>query len=217
MRFGDPDRVDDLDLTFGEDWTVETWAGPGTEGVHRLLHGNRPVGWTAPVPDGPMGPAGWIALLQLDGRRATVVGHEGGRPRTYPEPGPALDALQRAHADHRARAARAAAGVPHLALKRPTGWAAPSARGLGTPQRTTPGEGLLLLTWPAHPGVQELQHAGRPVGWTEEYDAARGTWTALIDSSIVCDSASGEPVLCPGPVEALALLRRALGERLTRW
>ncbi|MFC8453876.1 hypothetical protein [Kitasatospora sp. NPDC057223] len=58
---------------------------------------------------------------------------------------------------------------------------------------------------------------GRPAGWIDEYDVQRGTWTALIDSSIVVDSASGEPLLCPGPLEALALLRRALGESLTRW
>ncbi len=102
-------------------------------------------------------------------------------------------------------------GVPHLALKRPTGWTVPSARGLGDPDRSALDGGLVHLTWPAHPGVQELQRAGRPVGWIEEYDVQRGTWAALIDSSIVSDAASGEPLRCPGADAALALLRRAPG------
>ncbi|MFI6850065.1 hypothetical protein OG535_39865 [Kitasatospora sp. NBC_00085] len=93
----------------------------------------------------------------------------------------------------------------------------PSARGLGTPNRSALDDGLVHLTWPDHSGVQELQRAGRPVDWIEEYDVQCGTWTALIDSSIVSDAASGEPLRCPGADEALALLRRALGEHLTRW
>ncbi|MEV7189819.1 hypothetical protein [Kitasatospora sp. NPDC093102] len=65
--------------------------------------------------------------------------------------------------------------------------------------------------------VQELQQGGRPVGWIEEYDVQHGTWTALIDSSIVANAASGEPLRCPDAEGALALLRRTLGEHLTRW
>ncbi|MDH6711424.1 hypothetical protein P3T27_008182 [Kitasatospora sp. MAA19] len=79
--------------------------------------------------------------------------------------------------------------MPNLALKRPTGWSVPSARGLGTPNRSALGDGL----WPTNPGVQELQRDGRPAGWTEEHDVQRGTWIALIDSSIVSDAASGDP------------------------
>ncbi|MFD5916756.1 hypothetical protein ACFVYP_34225 [Kitasatospora sp. NPDC058201] len=92
----------------------------------------------------------------------------------------------------------------------------PGARGLGDPDlaRST-------TAWPTSPGPptrdQELQRAGRPVGWIEEYDVQRGTWTALIDSSIVSDAAGGEPLRCPGADAALALLRRALGEHLARW
>ncbi|MFE2414988.1 hypothetical protein ACFXDE_42355 [Kitasatospora sp. NPDC059408] len=210
VRFGEPDRLDDLSVTFGEGWMVASWDAPGTEDVHQLLYRGRPIGWTAPLPDGPWGQAGHIAA-EHEGEQTAVV-----RPRTHRTVGEALDAIQRAHAD-RVRAERAMPGVPHLALKRPTGWTVPSARGLGDPDRSPLDDGLVHLTWPAHPGVQELQRDGRPVGWIEEYDVQRGTWTALIDSSIVADAASGEPLRCPGPDAALALLRRALGEYLTRW
>ncbi|MBD0688861.1 hypothetical protein [Streptomyces sp. CBMA123] len=107
--------------------------------------------------------------------------------------------------------------VQHLALKRPTGWSTPSDRGLGTPHRASLDDGLVHLTWPDHPGVQELQQGGRPVGWIEEYDVQRGTWTALIDSSLIANAASGEPLRCPNAEGALAPLRRALGEHLTSW
>ncbi|MER7772301.1 hypothetical protein [Kitasatospora sp. NPDC096140] len=69
-----------------------------------------------------------------------------------------------------------------------------SVRGLGDPDRATLGDGLVHLTWPNHLGVQELQQGGRPVGWIEEYDVQRGIWTALIDSSLVANAASGEPL-----------------------
>ncbi|MEV7776525.1 hypothetical protein [Kitasatospora sp. NPDC086791] len=115
------------------------------------------------------------------------------------------------------RRSRWSSPTPHLALKRPTGWSLPSTRGLGDPDRAALDVGLVHLTWPGHPGVQELQQGGRPVGWIEEYDVQRGTWTALIDSSIVANAASGEPLRCPDADAALALLRRALGEHRTRW
>ncbi|MGW2545179.1 hypothetical protein ACWC5I_30950 [Kitasatospora sp. NPDC001574] len=216
VRFGEPDRLDDLSVTFGEDWMVASWDDPRAEDVHQLFHRGRPVGWTAPLPDGPWGQAGHIAVEHQGEQTAVVLTDPASGTRTHRTVGDALDAIQRAHAA-RVRAERAMPGVPHLALKRPTGWTVPSARGLGDPDRSALVNGLVHLTWPAHPGVQELQRAGRPVGWIEEYDVQRGTWTALIDSSIVADAASGEPLLCPDTDAALALLRRALGEYLTRW
>ncbi|MGW3078083.1 MULTISPECIES: hypothetical protein [unclassified Kitasatospora] len=55
-----------------------------------------PVGWTAPLPDGPWGQAGWIALLyQPPGARLLVDTLS--RPKTHPTADLALDAILRAH------------------------------------------------------------------------------------------------------------------------
>ncbi|MFI8085876.1 hypothetical protein ACIF6L_34440 [Kitasatospora sp. NPDC086009] len=216
IRFGEPDRLHDLSPTLGEGWLAASWDDPRAEDVHQLLHQGRPIGWTAPLPDGPWGAAGHIAAAHQGEQAATILTDKDSGARTHRTVGDALDALQRAHAT-RLRPERAMPGVPHLALKRPTGWTVPSDRDLGIPTRYTLADGLIHLIWPHHPGVQELQQGGRPVGWIEEYDVQRGTWTALIHSSIVADAASGEPLLCPGPDAALALLLRALGEDLTRW
>ncbi|MER8103918.1 hypothetical protein [Kitasatospora sp. NPDC094016] len=216
VRFGEPDRLDDLDLTVGEGWLLASWDDPRATDVHQLLYRGRPIGWTAPLPDGSWGQAGHIAAAYRDAKEAVVLTDHASGARTHRSVGQALDVLHRAHLD-RLRAERAMPDVPHLALKRPTGWSLPSTRGLGDPDRAALDDGLVHLTWPDHPGVQELQHDGRPVGWIEEYDVQRGTWTALIDSSIVANAASGEPLRCPDAEGALALLRRALGEHLTRW
>ncbi|MFE7529360.1 hypothetical protein ACFU7Y_27110 [Kitasatospora sp. NPDC057542] len=216
VRFGEPDRLDDLDLTVGEGWLLASWDDPRAEDVHQLLYRGRPIGWTAPLPDGPWGQAGHIAAEHRDAQAAVVLTDPASGARTHRSVGQALDVLHRAHLD-RQRAERAMPDVPHLALKRPTGWRVPSDRGLGDPDRGALGDGLVHLTWPDHPGVQELQQGGRPVGWIEEYDVQHGTWTALIDSSLVANAASGEPLRCPDADAALALLRRALEEHLTRW
>ncbi|MGW7448160.1 hypothetical protein [Kitasatospora sp. NPDC054795] len=216
VRFGEPDRLEDLDLTVGEGWLLASWDDPRAEDVHQLLYRGRSIGWTAPLPDGPWGQAGHIAAAHRNAQAADILTDPAGGARTHRSVGQALDVLHRAHID-RLRAERAMPAVQNLALKRPTGWSVPSARGLGAPHRASLGDGLVHLTWPDHPGVQELQQGGRPVGWIEEYDVQRGTWTALIDSSIVANAASGEPLRCPNAEGALALLRRALGEHLTRW
>ncbi|MFJ6384604.1 hypothetical protein ACIQI7_31935 [Kitasatospora sp. NPDC092039] len=216
VRFGEPDRLDDLSPTFGEGWLAASWGDPQAEGVHQLLYRGRPIGWTAPLPDGPWGQAGHIAAQHRGSKAAVVLTDPASGTSTHRSVGQALDVLHRTHIEL-LRPERAMPGVQRLALKRPTGWIVPSARGLGEPDRAALGDGLVHLTWPDHPGVQELQQDGRPVGWIEEYDVQRGTWTALIDSSIVADAASGEPLRCPGADAALALLRRALGEHLTRW
>ncbi|MEU6971988.1 hypothetical protein AB0A71_30535 [Kitasatospora aureofaciens] len=51
---------------------------------------------------------------------------------------------------------------------------------------------------------------GRPAGRIELYDVERGTWVALIDSRIVTNAASSEPLRCATSAEAPALLRPAL-------
>ncbi|MFF7459573.1 hypothetical protein [Kitasatospora sp. NPDC008115] len=215
IRFGEPHRLYDLSPTLGEGWQAASWDDPQAEDVHQLLHQGRPVGWTAPLPDGPWGAAGHIAAEHQGEQAAVILTDKTSGARTHRTVGDALGALQRAHAT-RLRAERAVADVPHLARKRPTGWSTPSDRALGTPTRHALGDGLVRLIWPSHPGVQELQRDGQPAGWIEEYDVKRGTWTALIDSSIIATAASGEPLLCPSADTALALLRRALGEHLTR-
>ncbi|MFE4397925.1 hypothetical protein [Streptomyces sp. CB02056] len=216
LRFGEPDRLDDLDLTVGEGWLLASWDDPQAEDVHQLLYRGRPIGWTAPLPDGPWGQAGHIAAKHRGSKAAVVLTDPASAASTHRSVGQALDVLHRTHIELLCPE-RAMPGVQRLALKRPTGWSVPSARGLGDPDREALGDGLVHLTWPDHPGVQELQQGGRPVGWIEEYDVRRGTWTALIASSLVADAASGEPLRCPGAEGALALLRRALGEDLTRW
>ncbi|UKZ03714.1 hypothetical protein BOQ63_006415 (plasmid) [Streptomyces viridifaciens] len=44
--------------------------------------------------------------------------------------------------------------------------------------------------------------ARRPVGWIEEYDVQRGTWTALIDSSIVADAPAANPCAVPARTQS---------------
>ncbi|MFF3116185.1 hypothetical protein ACFVSN_44235 [Kitasatospora sp. NPDC057904] len=213
LRFGEPDRLDDLDLTVGEGWLLASWDDPRAEDVHQLLYRGRPIGWTAPLPDGPWGQAGHIAAKHRGSKAAVVLTDPASGTSTHRTVGQALDVLHRTHTEQ-LRPERAMPGVQRLALKRPTGWSVPSDRGLGDPDREALDDGLVHLTWPDHPGVQELQHGGQPVGWIEEYDVQRGTWTALIDSSLVADAASGEPLRCPGAEGALALLRLALDQGL---
>ncbi|MFD9063630.1 hypothetical protein ACFVZ3_19180, partial [Kitasatospora purpeofusca] len=195
-RFGEPDRLDDLDLTFGEGWSRTSWDDPRAEDVHQLLHQGQPVGWTAPLPDGPWGRTGHIAAGHQGGQADTILTDRTSGARTHRTVGDALDLLQRAHSEQRARAKSTTANPPQLTLKRPTGWSTPSARALGTPHRAALGGGLTRLTWPAHPGVQELQRDGRPAGWIELYDIDRAIWIALIDSSIVSSATTGEPLRC---------------------
>ncbi|MFF0416287.1 hypothetical protein ACFYUY_38395 [Kitasatospora sp. NPDC004745] len=138
VRFGEPERLDDLDLTFGEGWSRTSWDDPRAEDVHQLLHRGRPVGWTAPLPDGPWGRAGHIAAGYQGGRAAEILTDRTSGARTHRTVGDALDLLQRAHAEQRARAKGTTATPPQLALKRPTGWSTPSAR---APERRRRGAG----------------------------------------------------------------------------
>ncbi|MER7773148.1 hypothetical protein [Kitasatospora sp. NPDC096140] len=191
LRFGEPDRLDDLDLTVGEGWLLASWDDPEATDVHQLLYRGRPIGWTAPLPDGPWGQAGHIAAKHRGSKAAVVLTDPASGASTHRSVGQALDVLHRTHIEL-LRPERAMPGVQRLALKRPTGWIVPSARGLGDPDREALGDGLVHLTWPDHPGVQELQQGGRPVGWIEEYDVQHGIWTALIDSSLVADALGGQ-------------------------
>ncbi|WP_049653477.1 hypothetical protein [Kitasatospora sp. MY 5-36] len=95
-RFDFPDLLDDLEVTFGPGWELGAWLTPEAQGVLQLRLDSEPVGWTAPLPDGPWGQAGWIACLyQPDGARLLVDTLS--RPRTLPTADLALDAILRAH------------------------------------------------------------------------------------------------------------------------
>ncbi|WP_327075494.1 hypothetical protein OG196_42955 (plasmid) [Kitasatospora purpeofusca] len=96
IRFDFPDLLDDLAPTFGPGWELGSWLTPAAQGVLQLRHDSTPVGWAAPLPDGPWGQAGWIALLhQPDGARLLVDTLS--RPETHPTADLALDAVLRAH------------------------------------------------------------------------------------------------------------------------
>ncbi|MFE5587663.1 hypothetical protein [Kitasatospora sp. NPDC056531] len=106
----------------------------------------------------------------------------------------------------------------------------PTKRELVAARESAGPDRWLLLAWHRGGRAQGLGEGGghggagrgeapglRAASWIEGYDVQRGTWIALIDSSIVSNAASGEPPRCPDAGAALALLRRALGEHLTRW
>lgn len=207
-RFGPATRTDSLAVTFGAGWTMESWDGPAAGGVHQLLHDGVPTGWCAPLPDG-WGPAGWIgALLHGEGRTATVLTDDQGRPRIHHDHNEALGAIRQAHT---ARLPQA----PDMMLGLPTGWTSPGLRNLGTPHRSyTLGESMVHLTWPGHPGLQALERHGQLLGWIEEYDITADTWITLVGDRIVGDAADGEPWLSATPTDALTLLRLALAQGL---
>ncbi|GAA1246903.1 hypothetical protein GCM10009665_42350 [Kitasatospora nipponensis] len=80
VRFGEPDCLDDLDLTVGEDWLLASWDDPRAEDVHQLLYWGRPIGWTAPLPDGLWGQAGHIAAAHRDAPAAVVLADPASAP-----------------------------------------------------------------------------------------------------------------------------------------
>ncbi|MFE7490115.1 hypothetical protein [Kitasatospora sp. NPDC057541] len=89
-RFDFPDLLDDLEPAFGPGWELGSWLDPDAHGVLQRRHDSTPVGWTAPLPDGRWGQAGWIALLyQPPG--ASLLVDTLSRPRTHPTAEPALD------------------------------------------------------------------------------------------------------------------------------
>ncbi|MFE6869641.1 hypothetical protein ACFVFS_24195 [Kitasatospora sp. NPDC057692] len=95
-RFDFPDLLDDLEPTFGPGWELGSWLDPAAQGVLQLRLDSTPIGWTAPLPDGPWGQAGWIACLYQQGGARLLVDTLS-RPRTLPTADLALDAIQRAH------------------------------------------------------------------------------------------------------------------------
>ncbi|MFF2148625.1 hypothetical protein [Kitasatospora sp. NPDC058190] len=205
VRFGEPDRLDDLDPTFGEGWLLDSWDDPQAKDVHQPLHRGRPVGWTAPLPDGLWGAAGHIAAEHQGEQAARILTGSASGARTHRSTGEALDALLRSHAE-RERTPR----VPTLTLGPATGRKNPTDRGLGTPERSYAlGDGLVHLTWPTAPSVQALEQRGRLVGWTEVYDND-GSWIVLINGHPVADAADNLPLLSTNPNDALTLLRLAL-------
>ncbi|MFD4661653.1 hypothetical protein ACFWP2_39290 [Kitasatospora sp. NPDC058444] len=105
-RFDVPDFLDDLEVTFGPGWELGSWHTPEAKGVLQLRHRNRPVGWTAPLPDGPWGQAGWIALLYQPRGTAKLITDHFSRPKTHPTADLALDAILRAHQTTRPTPAR---------------------------------------------------------------------------------------------------------------
>ncbi|PYC66747.1 hypothetical protein C7C46_31000 [Streptomyces tateyamensis] len=111
MRFGEPDRTDDLNLTVGESRLLASWDDPEAEDVHQLLYQGRPIRWTAPLPGGPWGRAGHIAAAHRDAKDAVVLTDPASGARTHRSVGQALDVLNRAHLG-RLRAQRAMPDVP---------------------------------------------------------------------------------------------------------
>ncbi|MFB6888735.1 hypothetical protein ACFCX4_05385 [Kitasatospora sp. NPDC056327] len=72
-RFDFPDLLDGLEPTFGPGRELGSWLDPAAQGVLQLRLDSTPIGWTAPLPDGPWGQAGWISCLyQPDGARLLV-------------------------------------------------------------------------------------------------------------------------------------------------
>ncbi|MER5353371.1 hypothetical protein ABT093_23930 [Kitasatospora sp. NPDC002551] len=220
-RFGGPDRLDDLAVTFGPGWELATWTAPGVE---LLLHDGTAKGWTCRLPDGPWGLGGWIAVQhQGDGRPGQFIADRFSRPRTYRSADLALDVFHRAAtpatppsgpAPAPAPAAPDGIPVPDLALAAAAGRTPPTLRGLGDPHRDYAlGDGLVHLTWPGHPDAQALEQRGRLAGWTEVYDDA-GNWIALISGRPVADATDGIPLLSANPNDALTLLRLALDQGL---
>ncbi|MFF8775284.1 hypothetical protein [Kitasatospora sp. NPDC015120] len=220
-RFGEPDQLDDLEVTFGPGWQLATWTAPGVELV---LHDGAVKGWTALLPDGPWGLGGWIAVeYQGDGRPGRFVADRFSRPRTYRSADLALDVFLRAAtpttpppgpAPAPAPVAPDGVPVPDLALATAAGRTPPTLRGLGDPHRDYAlGDGLVHLTWPGRSDAQALEHRGRLAGWTEVYDDA-GSWIALISGRPVADAADGIPLLSANPNDALTLLRLALDQGL---
>ncbi|MFJ6141559.1 hypothetical protein [Kitasatospora sp. NPDC092286] len=96
IRFDFPDLLDDLEPTFGPGWELGSWLTPEAKGVLQLRLDSTPIGWTAPLPDGPWGQAGWIACLYQQGGARLLVDNLS-RPRTLPTADLALDAILRAH------------------------------------------------------------------------------------------------------------------------
>ncbi|MFE2176667.1 hypothetical protein [Kitasatospora sp. NPDC059462] len=221
-RFGGPDRLDDLTVTFGPGWELATWTAPGVELV---LHDGAVKGWTALLPDGPWGLGGWIAVEhQGDGRPGRIVADRFSRPQTYRSADLALDAFLRAAPTTPPSAPAPATAptpagpggvpVPDLALAAAVGSTPPTLRGLGDPHRDYAlGDGLVHLTWPGRSDAQALEHRGRLAGWTEVYDDA-GSWIALISGRPVADATDDIPLLSANPNDALTLLRLALDQGL---
>jgi hypothetical protein len=204
LRLGDADQSLDL----GDGWTAGSWTGSDAD--HQLGRHGRPVGWVHRLPRGPWGGAVWIAVqLRGSGAQPQAVADGDGLPLFCPDHVTALRTLQQA-----APADRAPQPAVRLALKRPTGWQPPTLRGLGSPVRTELRGDLVHLRWPGHAGIEALERGGQLAGWIELYDLAKGTWVALIGSSLVSSAANREPILTTTSGEALALLGRALDQDL---
>ncbi|MGW4808010.1 hypothetical protein [Kitasatospora sp. NPDC004272] len=213
-RFGAPERVDDLAVTFGPGWTLASWSDPQAVDVQLLLHRGRPVGWTAPLPDGPWGRAGHIAAQHRDDRTATILTDPVSGTRTFRSTGDALDALQRAPLPPPAPAAAGLPdGVPRLALGQHLRSTPPTERGLGSPHRDYAGPALARLTWPHRAPAQALERGGHLLGWTEPYQGTND-WVTLLGGRQVVDATDGEPLLSANPADALTLLRLAFDQGL---
>ncbi|MGW4814312.1 hypothetical protein ACWEPB_22065 [Kitasatospora cineracea] len=214
-RLGAPERVDDLAVTFGPGWTLASWSDPQAVDVQLLLHRGRPVGWTAPLPDGPWGRAGHIAARHHDEKTATILTNPASGTRTFRSTGDALDALQRATPTPAPApaAANLPDGVPHLALGPALRSTPPTERGLGGPHRDYAGPALARLTWPHRSPVQALERDGQLLGWTEPYQGT-SDWVTLLGGRQVVDATDGEPLLSANPADALTLLRLALDQGL---
>ncbi|WP_030398502.1 hypothetical protein [Kitasatospora purpeofusca] len=96
IRFDFPDLLDDLEPTIGPGRELGSWLTPDAKDILQLRLDSTPIGWTAPLSDGPWGQAGWIALLHQPGGAGLLVDNLS-RPKTHPTADLALDAGLRTH------------------------------------------------------------------------------------------------------------------------
>ncbi|MFI9332658.1 hypothetical protein ACIGZJ_34635 [Kitasatospora sp. NPDC052868] len=234
--FGDPDRTEDLALTFGPDWTLSSWTARQAAGVRQLHHRGVRVGWTTLLPDGPWGLGGWIAVRVLDGGGARALTGSLGRPRTHRDPGGALEALQAAHTSRPAAPVPTARDVATPTAARPvpapqaSGWIGPRAvdPGLVTVPRHPMLRGLpdsdarrhldpavfgdwwALHGWTVQPDVWLVTGEGHTVGWVERgLPGYKRRWVAVYEECFLVDSATEDPVLHDTPEQAAHTVMKA--------
>ncbi|MFI9276069.1 hypothetical protein ACIGXM_36120 [Kitasatospora sp. NPDC052896] len=77
------------------------------------------------------------------------------------------------------------------------------------------GPGWDLAGWSWHPGVVEVRHCGRALGWVEHGLGGTDGWAPLVDGGFLEDVDGPErPLFCGTADHAALLVRRALDQGL---